>query len=80
MHSGNTPPAELYVLARALNANYRALIEKPEWSLATKARDWRRFVAPPIQQIWGRLGEEARLTAFVNAEQTRLAYATKRTR
>lgn len=80
MRSDSTPPAELYVLARALNPNYRAIIEKPEWNSATKARDWRRFVAPPIQQIWSRLGEETRLTVYVNAEQTRLAYATKRTR
>lgn len=77
MRSDNTPPAELYVLARALNADYRTKIEIPEWGLARHSRDWRRFVAPPIQQVWSRMSEEARLAVYVNAEQTRLALAKK---
>lgn len=51
MRSDNTPPAELYVLARALHADYRTKIERPEWGLAAHARDWRRFVAPRIQEL-----------------------------
>lgn len=80
MHIDSTPPAELYVVARALNPNYRAHIEKPEWELATGTRDWRRFVAPSVRNLWGRLSEETRLSVYINAEQTRAALAKKRKR
>lgn len=80
MNSDRTPPAELYVVARALTPYFRARIDEPEWTLAVGARDWRRFVSPSLRNVWSRLSEETRLAVYINAEQTRQAYAKKQNR
>lgn len=74
------PAAELYVYARELSPNYKAIIDRPEWELATQARDWRRFISPPLRHLWPRLAWGEKLALYVNAEQTRVALAKKRGR
>jgi hypothetical protein len=73
------PAAELYVYAKELNPNYKAIIERPEWELAANARDWRRYISSHIRHLWPRMawGEKIGLVrerpanAHGNRQETR---------
>jgi hypothetical protein len=65
----NTPTEDLVVAARSLNPRaYDLVLARMEWSDALEWTDWRFHIPDPIRRVWGKLGHEARLAAFVMAE------------
>lgn len=74
----HVPPEDLVVAARKLDRNYDAII-RVGWSTPEPAVvDWRRFVAPALQQLWGRLGYTTQMALWINAETALRALAKRR--
>lgn len=66
----NVPAEDLVVIARVLDHDApQMLLQKSEWP-DEPCGDWRDFIPDPLRRIWGRIGLEGRLTAYVVAETT----------
>jgi len=66
-----TPPEDLVLAAKRLEPRVFDLIAHPQWNADDATSDWRLYVPIAVQRLWGRLGLEARVTAFIVAEENR---------
>jgi hypothetical protein len=49
-----------------------AVLDAPQWEDASRVHDWRNQVASCIRELWGAMGTESRLVAFIAAQDQAL--------
>jgi len=64
-----TPPEDLVLVAKAIDRDAINLVSSPDWSDKETHDTWRKHVPPSMRKLWGRLGLEARLAAYVVANE-----------
>lgn len=73
----NQPAEDLIVTACQFNKDAVAIVRQARFDLPIPAEmhdvdDWRSFVPRSVRRLWGRLGLEAQLVAYIAANTERI--------
>jgi hypothetical protein len=60
---------DLLIAARKLDPKVIETVRDPQFSDTIPADDWRAHIPDSLRTLWGRLGFEARVVAFVVAKE-----------